>query len=142
MILQKFVTTNRRKGEIESRSKEGVFLPERREHPRYILELPIDYSNLDGKERWGIVADASEGGLLAYLPEVIEKGSVLKIEIFFRRGSELNTIKAMAKVVWSDSIDKKIWGEYKYGLAFQAFHKESLDKLINLLKDTGETHRA
>ncbi len=137
MILQKLVKIIiRKKGENESRSKEGASSPERREHPRYTLELPIDYCTLDGKERWGIAADASEGGLLVYLPEVIERGSLLKIEMFSPKGSELNTIRAMAKVVWSDSADKKIWGEYKYGLEFQAFHKKSLEKLIYLLKDT------
>jgi hypothetical protein len=97
---------------------------------------------MDGEERWGIAADASEGGLLVYLHEVIEKGSLLRIEIFSKKGSELSMIKAMAKVVWSDSVAKKAWGEYRYGLAFQAFHKESLDRLKNLLEETAETYRA
>jgi hypothetical protein len=142
MNLQEFFTTIRRKRENGSRSKESVFVAERRAHPRHILELPIDYSNMDGKERWGIAADASEGGLLVYLNEVIENGSLLKIRIFFPKGLELNMIKAMAKVVWSDSVAKKAWGEYRYGLAFQAFHKESFGELKNLLEERAETHRA
>ena len=142
MDFPKFLTTNRRTREDRTRSEGGVFLVERREHPRHILELPINYSDADGKEHWGIAADASEGGVSVYLPDVIEKGSLLKIEMFFPTGSELNTIKAMAKVVWSDSVAEKAWGKYKYGLAFQAFQKGSFDKLKILLEETAESQSA
>ncbi len=138
MNLSKFLTTINGKKDIESRFKEVVFLAERREHPRHAVELPVDYSNMDGKERWGIAGDASEGGLLVYLHESIEKGALLKIEMFFIRASELNTIKAIAKVVWSESAANKSWGKYRHGLAFQAFHNGSLGRLKNLLEDTGE----
>ncbi len=134
------------KGETESGSEKGILVLERRGHSRYIVELPINYSNTDGKKRWGIAADTSEGGLLIYVDEVIEKGSLLRIEIFFPWRSELNMIQAMAKVVWSDSVDKEVWcwywGEYRYGLAFQTFDEETLDKLNILLKQTAETYRA
>jgi hypothetical protein len=45
------------------------------------------------------VANASEGGLLVYLPEVMKIGDLLKIEIFYASGLELNSVKAVAKVV-------------------------------------------
>ena len=141
MNLLKFRTQIRNIRETGWRSKEGQFTTERREHPRYTLELPIDYSTMDGQERWGTAADASEGGLLVYLHELIEKGSFLKLEIFFPWGSELSAIKAMAKVVWSDSVAINMWGEYRHGVVFQAFQKESLDKLRNLLKETAEINR-
>ena len=141
MNLPKFLTPIRKIRETEGRSKERQFVSERREHPRHILELPIDYSIMDGQVRWGIAADASEGGLLVHLHEVLKKGSLLKLEIFFPRGSELEAIEAMAKVVWSDSVAIKMWGEYRHGLVFQAFQKESLDKLRNLLKETAEINR-
>ena len=139
MDFPKFLTTNRRTREDRTRSEGGVFLVERREHPRHILELPINYSDADGKEHWGIAADASEGGVSVYLPDVIEKGSLLKIEMFFPMGSELNKIKAMAEVVWSGPVAKKGWGKYRYGLAFQAFREGSLAKLKILLKETAES---
>jgi len=141
MNLLKFLTQIRNTRETGWRSKEGTFATERREHPRYKLELPIDYSVMDGQERWGTAANASEGGLLVYLHELIEKGSFLKLEIFFPRGSELSALKAIARVVWSDSIATKMWGEYRHGLAFQAFQKENHDKLKNLLKETAEINR-
>ncbi len=142
MNLQKFFTLVGKKREPEAGSKEVFFVVDRREHPRHVLELPLDYTLLDGKERSGIVADASEGGLLVYLDERIEKGSLLRIDLFFAKNSELNTIRAMVKVVWSDSSGKKLEGEYKHGLAFQAFHKEDLDTLKVLLQQNEATNRA
>ncbi len=138
MNFPKFLTINRRTRENRDPSGEGILVVERREHPRHTLELPINYSDTDGKERWGIAADASEGGVCAYLPDVIEKGSLLRIGMFFPKGSQLNKINAMAEVVWSDSVGKKAWGKYRYGLAFQAFHKGSFDKLRILLEETAE----
>jgi hypothetical protein len=62
----------------------------------------------------------------------------LKIEILFARGSELNSIKANAKVVWSDLAPKEIWGEYRYGLEFESFQKGDFQKLKQLLKEVGD----
>ena len=107
-----------------------------------MLELPIDYSNMDGKIRWGIAADASEGGLLVYLDEVIEIGSLLEVEMFFPERSELNVVKVMTKVVWSDPVDRKDWGKnwgrYRYGLAFQGFDRKDLNGLSTLFEETGD----
>jgi len=85
MNLAKFVTQIRRTREAEWRFKEDQCADEKREYPRHILELPVNYSLFDGQERWGVVADVSEGGLLVYLHELIEKESLLKLEIFFHR---------------------------------------------------------
>ena len=142
MNLMKSLARIRLIRETGWRYKGDRFVAERRAHPRYVLELPIHYSMMDGQERWGIAEDASEGGLLVYLHEFIEKGSLLKLEIFSPRGSELNAIKAMAKVAWSDSVANKPWEEYRHGLAFQAFQKESLDKLRTLIRETSEFNAA
>lgn len=96
---------------------------------------------MDGKETHkGTVANTSEGGLLAYLPEAIGIGALLNIEILFVKGSEQNTIKGVAKMVWSDLAAKESWGEYRYGLQFQFFQEGDLDKLEGLLKEVGKTY--
>ncbi|MDP2959868.1 MAG: PilZ domain-containing protein, partial [candidate division Zixibacteria bacterium] len=124
-----------------SKSKEGIFIVERRKHPRIRVELPLDYSLADREETCGgVVANASEGGLLVYLSETTELGTLLKIEILFVKGSELNTIRGIAKVVWSDLAAKKAWGEYRYGLQFQSFQEGDLKKLKTLLQEVGKTH--
>ena len=142
MSPRKYLTTVRRKkGKDKLKSKEGIFIVERRKHPRIRVELPLDYSLADREETYGgIVANASEGGLLVYLSETTELGALLKIEILFVKGSELNTIRGIAKVVWSDLAAKKAWGEYRYGLEFQSFQEGDLKKLKTLLKEVGKTH--
>jgi c-di-GMP-binding flagellar brake protein YcgR len=142
MSPRKYLTTvrRRRRREGESKSKEGIFIVERRKHPRFSLELPLDYS-IESVERYGgVAANGSHGGLLVYLPEAILLGTLLKIEILFVKGSELNSIKASAKVVWSDLPPKEIWGEYRYGLEFRSFQEGGLHKLKRLLKEVGETY--
>jgi len=136
MIPQKFTTTVRSKRrKDESQAKEDIFVIERRRHPRVIVELPFDYSRMDGEEKnGGFATNASQGGLLVYLPEVIEKGALLKIVILFVKDSALNTVKGIAKVVWCNLAAKAAWGEHRYGLEFQSFNKGSLDKLELLLR--------
>ncbi|MDI7258658.1 MAG: PilZ domain-containing protein [Thermodesulfobacteriota bacterium] len=117
----------------------GVLAVEKRRHPRYTVEFPLDYSRIEAKETYGgIVANASEGGLLVYLPQRMEMGTVLKIEILYVQGLEFNTIKAIAKVVWSDLAARESWGEYRYGLEFLEIEEKDFARLLNLLKEIGK----
>jgi len=142
MSPQRYLTAVRRKkGKDRLKFKEGAFAVERRKRPRVRVKLPLDYSLTDGEENYGgIVANASEGGLLVYLPENIKTGTLLKIEILFVKGLAFNMIKATTKVVWSDLAAKRAWGEYRYGLEFRSFQEGDLEKLKVLLKETGKTH--
>jgi len=117
----------------------GVLAIEKRKHPRFSVELPLDYSRVNGKEvLGGMVANASEGGLLAYLPERIEIGTSLRIEIFYVRGLELGTITAVVKVVWSDLAARESWGENRYGLQFESINEHDFNRLTALLKEVGK----
>lgn len=122
-----------------SQTKMGVLAIEKRKHPRFSVELPLDYSRVNGKETYGgMVANASEGGLLIYLPEKMEIGALLKIEIFYVRGLELNTIKAVGKVVWADLAARESWGEHRYGLQFENIDEKDFNRLTTLLKEVGK----
>jgi len=122
-----------------SQGKMGVLAIEKRKHPRFSVELPLDYSRVNGKEvLGGMVANASEGGLLAYLPERIEIGTSLRIEIFYVRGLELGTITAVVKVVWSDLAARESWGENRYGLQFESINEHDFNRLTALLKEVGK----
>jgi c-di-GMP-binding flagellar brake protein YcgR len=140
MSLQNLLTTVRKIMDKDgSESKEGLFLVERRRHPRISIELPFDYSFFEkGEDHRGILADASEGGLLVYLLEKIDVGSLLRIEILFSRGTELVTIEAIVKVVWSDLAARESWAEYRYGLEFLSFFQGDIHKLRMLLKEVGQ----
>ena len=120
-------------------SRLGVLAIEKRRHPRYSVELPLDYSVTDGKEAYGgIVANASQGGLLVYLPERVEIGTLLKIEIFYVNGLEFSTLKAVAKVVWYDLAAKERWGEHRYGLEFRQIEKDDFERLTFLLREVAK----
>jgi c-di-GMP-binding flagellar brake protein YcgR len=129
----------KRNNQSTSQTKMGVLAIEKRRHPRFSVELPLDYARVDGKETYGgMVANASEGGLLVYLPERIEIGAFLKIEIFYVKGLELDTIKVLARVVWSDLAARESWGEHRYGLQFQNIDDKDFNQLMNLLKEVGK----
>ena len=119
--------------------KVGVLAIEKRKCPRFSVELPLDYSRVNSKDLYGgIAANASEGGLLVYLPERMEIGTVLKIEIYYVKGLELNTIKAFGKVVWADLAARESYGEHRYGLEFQSIDEEDYNRLKTLLREVGK----
>jgi hypothetical protein len=126
--------------DLNPHRKLGVLAIEKRRHPRYSVELPLDYSRVERKEKTygGIVANASEGGLLVYLPELMKMGDLLKIEIFYASGLELNSVKAVAKVVWYDLAAKESWGEHRYGLQFESIEEGDLERLRTLLREIGK----
>jgi c-di-GMP-binding flagellar brake protein YcgR len=137
------LTRKKDKKEENSPSRKGVLAIEKRKHPRFFVELPLDYSRKGKKTDFGgMVKDAGEGGILVYLPEKIEVGEMLKVEIFFAKGLELNTVQGMAKVVWADLAARETWREHRYGLEFHSMPKGMIQKLKNLLKDLGEDHKS
>lgn len=130
---------DRKKSKHKSESKQGILLVDRREDPRVNIEFPFDYVLTDGTEtQQGVVADASEGGLLVYLSERIEIGAFLRIEIVSVKWKELIRIKAIGKVVWSDLAVQEAWGEYRYGLQFLSFFDGDFQKLKRLLREAGQ----
>ncbi len=117
----------------------GILSIEKRKHPRFSVELPLNYSRAEVKGTLGgMVANASEGGLLVYLPERFEIGASLKIEIFYVRGLELDSIEAVAKVVWCDLAARESWGEHRYGLQFQYIDRKDFGRLTSLLREVGK----
>jgi c-di-GMP-binding flagellar brake protein YcgR len=130
-----------RKGTKFERPK-GILAVEKRKHPRYSVEFPLDYSLVDGKATYngGLTMDASEGGLLVYLPERIELGAILRIEIFYAKDLSLESIRATTKVVWSDLALKQSEGDQRYGLQFQSIDEADLTKLKTLLKEVAKAH--
>lgn len=125
--------------QTKTERKMGIFAVEKRKYPRYTVEFPLDYARIEDKSTYGgMVANVSEGGLLVYLPQRLEIGEVLKIEILYVQGLEFNTIKAVAKIVWSDLAAKESYGEYRYGLQFLHIEEKEYHRLLNLLKEIGK----
>ena len=76
---------------------------ERRKHPRFSVDLPVEYRKIDAsKSHPAHTGDVSEGGLLLYVSEPFEIGQELTLKLFFASGAELNSAEAHVQVVWKD----------------------------------------
>jgi len=105
---------------------------ENRRHPRFDIHLPIEYYQI--KSSIAHTGNISEGGFLIYFPEEKDVNQYLSLKLFFSLGSELDTIKAVVKVVWMDSHLSKDGEHYPYGVKFIDISPEDGTKLRNLLR--------
>ncbi len=126
----------RRRG-MEEKGEEkvhfGVANFERRRHPRFSVDLPLEYHRIHSPQSHpGRLENISEGGLLVYLPEEPEMGQFLKVRLFFPSDSNLQAMDAVAQVVW---VDLHIGEEkdYRSGLKFIEISSEGLDQLSGFL---------
>jgi hypothetical protein len=113
---------------------------ERRSHPRFLIDLPLEYRDMNGPcLRGGIVVNVSEGGFLIETVRDIPVGKELNITVLFPKGFRLTDFKAVAEIVWKKPYSKEDlkgnqhWKGYQYGLEFiQIFGEDrwKLDLLI------------
>jgi len=109
---------------------------ERRRHRRFNIDLPIEYYRIDSAaHRIGRAMNASEEGLLLYLPEQMEIGQYLRIKLFLTSGGEMNTIEVLVTVVWMDIHLEKDWGDYRTGVRSLGISPEDSTELKNFLKN-------
>ena len=120
-----------------TKSRYGIVNFEKRKHPRFNIDLPIEYRRADLSPGQGRVMNASEGGLLLYLPEKIEMGNHLRLKLFFTMGSELNAVEMLVEAVWMDIRLGKDWGDYRTGVRFVEISTEDLGKLKSFLRSLG-----
>lgn len=117
----------------------GIVNFERRRHPRFNIDLPIEYFLINSSiSHPGRALNISESGLLVYLPEKVKVGQYLKMKLFFPSGSDLNTIEIVAQLVWMDIYLEKEWGDYRCGVRFIDISSEDLNKLQKFLKTLSE----
>ncbi|MGA2519040.1 MAG: PilZ domain-containing protein [Thermodesulfobacteriota bacterium] len=113
---------------------------ERRSHPRFLIDLPLEYRVMDGPcLRGGIVVNVSEGGLLIETVRDIPVGKELNITVLFPKGFELADFKVVAMIVWKEPYRKEdlkgdsYWKGYQYGVEFMQVSQEDRLKLNSLL---------
>ena len=119
--------------EKQPKPRYGTVNFEKRRHPRFNVDLPIEYFRTDSFVQHGRAVNVSEGGLLIYLPELMKIGQRLRMKIFFPLGSELISIDAVTEVVWLDIHLGEGWGDYRTGIAFINLSLENLNKLKDFL---------
>jgi hypothetical protein len=113
---------------------------EKRSHPRFIIDLPLEYRVMDGPcLRGGIVVNASEGGFLIETTRDIPVGTELNVTVLFPKGFELADFKVVAKIVRKEPYRREDWKGvpyregYQYGLEFLQVSQEDRLKLNSLL---------
>ena len=121
--------------EKKTKPRYGTVNFEKRKHPRFTVDLPVEYSRSDLSIEQGHAINASEGGFLLYLPEQMETGNHLSLRLFFTIGSELNAIETVVEVVWVDMHLGKDWGDYRTGVRLVEISTENMGKLKNFLRN-------
>lgn len=112
---------------------------EKRKHPRFSVDLPIKYGRTNLLFKYARAVNASQGGLLLRLPEEMDVGQHLSLKLFFPSQSELNTIKASVRVVWTDLHMRKDWSwDYQTGVRFVDICTEDTSVLRNFLGNLGQ----
>lgn len=110
---------------------------DRRKHPRYLVELPLDYIGMDAdRMSTGMTANASEGGIMTFIGERVDVGTVLNVTLFFRLGFSFTAMESKSVVIWRDDVWKEYLDSYKYGLSFLETESRELEKLKTLLKNS------
>ena len=104
---------------------------EKRRYPRLDIRLPIEYDQM--KSSITHTGNISEGGLLIFFPEQMNVSQYLRLKLFFSLDSELNAVKALGEVVWSDNHLSKDWEYYPYGVKFIDISPEDRTKLRNFI---------
>ncbi len=112
----------------------GIANIERRRYPRFSIDLPIEYHQMNTPlVHSGKAINASEGGLLVYLPEKVNIGQHLRLKLFFHSGFNFNTIEMITEVVWIDLHLSEGWGDYRCGLRFVDISSEDFTRLRDFL---------
>jgi len=120
--------------EKEPKPRYGVANLERRKYRRFPVRLPVEYYRVDSPiNQTGQALDASEGGLQILFPEQMEIGQNLNVKLFFSSGSELNTVEALAEVVWINTQLAEGEKHYRSGVRFINISPEDMTKLKKFL---------
>ncbi len=122
------------KEDRETKPRFGIVNFERRIHPRFAIDLPIEYWKTNNfKSCPSRATNVSEGGLLVLLSEQLEIGQNLRLNLFVDGGPDLNSIEAVVEVVWKD-IHLGKDGEYRTGVKFLDTSAEHLGELKRFLE--------
>ncbi len=130
-------------GRLQEKAKEqsrsGFINFEMRRHPRYEVDLPLEYSRVNSPLSYtGRAINASEGGLMLYLFEKVEIGQHLKLTLSFGLDSDADTIDVIAQVVWVDIGSRWAMEEYRVGVMIVDISSKDRLKLRNLLESLSE----
>ena len=122
--------------EKELKQRFGVAKFEERAHPRFLLNLPVEYYPAAPKiQGRGYTGNASEGGLIVHLRRHLEVGDLLKLRLFFSSGpgmDNVSTVEMISQVIWTEKLRDE---EYRCGIKFVDISAEDMNKLSSFLRN-------
>jgi hypothetical protein len=108
---------------------------DRRKSPRSLMDLPLEYRVINAPfPHGGIVANASEEGLLIYSVKDMPVGTKLDIVVLFPKEYELCNFEVIAEIIRKDLHWEEDWEGYEYGIKFLQIFEEDRYKLKQLLE--------
>ena len=123
----------------ETQFRYGTVNFEKRKHPRFSVDLPVEYSKIGSPVKYnGRATNASQGGLLLYFSEPLEIGQYLRLKLFLSSGSTLSAVETMVEVAWTDIHLGEGWGDYRTGVRFCDTSPEEMNKLKKFLLDLSQ----
>jgi hypothetical protein len=109
---------------------------EKREFPRIIITLPLDFRTSDEANIVsGIVINMSLGGLLIQSFKDLPVGLRIDIKVLFSQVLGIADFKAEAEIIWKDMDIWEGWEGYQYGLKFVQISNEEHNKLEEVLRN-------
>ena len=111
----------------------GVARFEERKHPRFLLNLPIEYYSAKSKMKgMGHTGNASEGGLIVHLRKHFKAGQMIKLKLFFSSGFSMDTIETLSQVIWTKKSED---ADFLCGIKFIDISPDDLNKLNAFLQN-------
>jgi len=116
----------------ESKQKQDE--KDRRQYPRFLLDLPLEYRVMNvPKAHGGLVVNVSEIGLLIRSIKNMLIGTELKIAVLFPKGYELANFEVLTTIIRKEPHWEEDWEGYEYGLKFIQISEEDRRKLRQIL---------
>ena len=116
------------------RSEKKLDRKDRRQYPRFFLDLPLEYLVTNTpRAHGGLVVNVSEIGLLIRSIKNLSIGAELKIVVLFPKEYELTNFEVLAQVVRKEPLWEEDWEGYEYGLKFIRILEEDHRKLRQIL---------
>ena len=114
---------------------------EKRKHPRFSVDLPVEYYKVGSLIKHDSKAmNLSGGGLLLYPSEPLPIGLYVRLKLFLPSGIRFRTIETMGKVAWTD-IDFAARGDYRSGVGFFDTSPKVMRKLKKFLAGSEVAYR-
>ena len=121
-------------GEKKNRRHPGIVDFQRRRYPRFDVDLPLEYNEVNSSiTRHAQALNLSEGGMLIRSPEQLEIGRQMKSKLSFPLGSEMNTVEMQGEVVWTKTSLNGAGRDYRSGVRFFNTLPKDKAKLTHLL---------